>query len=383
MHRRLRLGMVGGGQGAFIGAVHRMAARLDDKFELVAGVFSSDPARAHASAQELHVIPERSYSDYRTMATSEAARADGIDAVAIVTPNYLHYGPARAFLDAGIHVFCEKPMTTSVAQAEDLVAATVRSKCVFGLAHTYSGYPMVRQARAMVSAGELGPIRVIQVEYAQDWLSTALEESGNKQAVWRTDPARSGMGGCVGDIGTHAFHLAEFVTGLRCQAVAAQLTTFVPGRRLDDDAQMMLRLEKGARGSLWASQVAAGHENGLRLRIYGERASLEWVQEHPNHLRVTQLGHAPHVISRGGVGAGGAASQATRLPGGHPEGYIEAFAQLFSDFAALIEIARGSDAHRSDHPLPNSRDGLRGMRFIDAAIASSSADAAWTELEGT
>lgn len=381
MRKRLRLGMVGGGQGAFIGAVHRMAARLDDRFELVAGAFSSDGGRARASAEELHVSDQRSYADYRTMAEQEARRPDRIDAVAIVTPNHLHHGPARVFLDAGIHVFCEKPMTISVAEAQDLVDAAKRTKSVFALAHTYSGYPMVREARALVAAGELGPIRVVQVEYPQEWLSTPLESTGQKQAEWRTDPARSGAGGCVGDIGTHAFHLAEFVTGLRCQAVAAQLSTFVPGRRLDDDAQMMLRFDGAARGLLWASQVAAGHENGLRLRVYGERASLEWIQEHPNQLRIAKLGQAPQIVSRGGAGAGPAAARATRVPSGHPEGYIEAFGQLYRDFAALIEISRGAHGEADEHPLPGALDGLRGMRFIEAAIASSRADAAWTSID--
>jgi predicted dehydrogenase len=372
--------MVGGGQGAFIGAVHRMAARLDDRFELVAGAFSSDPDRAHASAAECHVSRERSYADYKSMVEREVARADRIDAVAIVTPNHLHHGPARAFLDAGIHVFCEKPMTTSVAEAEDLVAAAARSKCVFGLAHTYTGYPMVRQARAMARAGKLGGIRVVQVEYPQEWLATALEQSGQKQALWRTDPTRSGAGGCVGDIGTHAYQIAEFVTGERCEAVAAQLSTFVPGRRLDDDVQVMMRFTNGARGMLWASQVAIGRENGLRLRVYGERASLEWEQEHPNQLRFAEFGKAPQVLSRGGHEIGAAASQATRIPSGHPEGYIEAFAQLYKDFAGLIEAANGAAGGKMDHPLPDAEDGLRGMRFIAAVIASSRADSAWVDL---
>jgi predicted dehydrogenase len=296
------------------------------------------------------------------------------------TTNRWYHAAARAFLDAGIHVFCEKPMTISVAEAQDLFDAAERSNCVFGLAHTYSGYPMVRHARAMVAAGEIGSIRVVQVEYAQEWLSTALESTGQKQAEWRTDPARSGAGGCISDIGTHAFHLAEFVTGLRCEAVAAQLTSFVPGRRLDDDAQMMLRFG-AARGLLWASQVAPGHENGLRLRVYGERGSLEWSQEHPNHLRVAMLGQAPLVISRGGAGARPEAASATRVPSGHPEGYIEAFGQLYRDFAALIEIGRGAEGSAKEHPLPDAADGLRGMRFIAAAIASSRRNAGWTEID--
>lgn len=378
--RRFRLGMVGGGHGAFIGAVHRMAARLDDRFELVAGAFSSDSSRSAASAAEFHVSPDRSYPDYRTMAEREASRSDGIDAVAIVTPNHLHHGPARAFLDAGIHVLCEKPMTTTVAQAEDLAAAVKKSGCIFGLAHTFSCYPMVRHARAMLSNGGLGAVRVIQVEYPQEWLSTPLEATGNKQAEWRTDPRRSGPGGCVGDIGTHAIHLAEFVTGLRCQGLAAQLTTFVKGRRLDDDVNMLLRFTNGARGSLWASQVAIGHENGLRLRVCGERASLEWQQEQPNQLRVTRLGEPPCIISRGGSGAGPEASMATRVPAGHPEGYIEAFAQLYRDFASLIESRRRGKGTDAEHPLPTAADGLRGVRFIEAALASSHNDGAWVSL---
>lgn len=378
--RRFRLGMVGGGHGAFIGAVHRMAARLDDRFELVAGAFSSDSSRGAASAGEFHVSPDRSYPDYRTMAEREASRSDGIDAVAIVTPNHLHHGPARAFLDAGIHVLCEKPMTTTVAQAEDLAAAVKKSGCIFALAHTFSCYPMVRHARAMLGNGELGAIRVIQVEYPQEWLSTALEATGNKQAEWRTDPRRSGPGGCVGDIGTHAIHLAEFVTGLRCQRLTAQLTTFVPGRRLDDDVNMLLRFTNGARGSLWASQVAIGHENGLRLRVCGERAALEWLQEQPNQLRVTRLGEPPCIISRGGSGAGPEAAMATRVPAGHPEGYIEAFAQLYRDFASLIESRRRGKGTDAEHPLPTAADGLRGVRFIEAALASSHNDGAWVSL---
>jgi predicted dehydrogenase len=379
--RRLRLGMVGGGQGAFIGAVHRIAARLDDQFELVAGALSSDRERAHASAAELHIAPERSYDDFRAMATAEAARADGIDVVAIVTPNHLHHDPARAFLDAGIHVICDKPLSRTLAEAEDLAQAVAASGKVFVLTHNYTGYPMVRQAREMIAAGELGPIRLVQAEYPQDWLSTALEETGQKQAAWRTDPERSGAGGCLGDIGTHAFNLAEFVSGLRCESLAAELTTFVRGRRLDDNVQMMLRFAGGARGALWSSQVAPGNENGLRLRVYGEKAGLEWQQEHPNQLRFTVLGETPCILTRGGPGAGPAAAHATRIPAGHPEGYLEGFAQLYRDAAALI---RARQAGREPDPasalLPGVQDGVRGMRFIDAAIRSSQADARWVSL---
>src|SRR5579871_6895658 len=286
-NRRLRLGMVGGGPGAFIGAVHRIAARLDDRYELVAGALSSDAERGRAGARELRIAPDRCYADFRQMATAEAEREDGIDAVAIVTPNDVHYPAAQAFLEAGIHVICDKPVTTTVADAVDLAKLVRRTGLVFGLTHNYTGYPMVRQARQMIADGELGAIRVVQVEYAQDWLATPLEKTGQKQAVWRTDPVQSGQAGCLGDIGTHAFNLAEFVTGLRCEHVAAELSTFVPGRRVDDHVQMLLRFDKGVRGMLWACQVATGNENNLRLRVYGDKAGVEWKQEAPNYLWFT------------------------------------------------------------------------------------------------
>ncbi|MGY0788367.1 Gfo/Idh/MocA family protein [Azospirillum argentinense] len=380
-NRRLRLGMVGGGRGAFIGAVHRIAARLDDRYELRAGALSSDPERCQASGADLFLPPERCYASFAEMARAEAARDDGIDVVSIVTPNHLHHDAAKAFLEAGIHVICDKPLTTTVEDAEDLAAAVERSGLVFALTHNYTGYPMVRQARAMVAAGDLGVLRVVQVEYPQDWLSTRLEESGQKQAEWRTDPARSGIAGCVGDIGTHAFQLAEFVTGLRCTRVAADLTAFVEGRRLDDNAHMMLRFGNGARGMLWASQVAPGHENGLRLRVYGDKGGLEWFQEQPNHLRFSPLGEPPRTITRGGPGSDGAAAHATRIPSGHPEGYLEGFAQIYRDTADLIVARMGGAAAGEQAALvPTVRDGVRGVRFIHAAVESSRRDAAWVEI---
>ncbi|AWJ92777.1 gfo/Idh/MocA family oxidoreductase (plasmid) [Azospirillum baldaniorum] len=380
-NRRLRLGMVGGGRGAFIGAVHRIAARLDDRYELRAGALSSDPERARVSGADLFLPPERCYASFAEMARAEAARDDGIDVVSIVTPNHLHHDAAKAFLEAGIHVICDKPLTTTVEDAEDLAAAVERSGLVFALTHNYTGYPMVRQARAMVAAGDLGALRVVQVEYPQDWLSTRLEESGQKQAQWRTDPARSGIAGCVGDIGTHAFQLAEFVTGLRCTRLAADLTAFVEGRRLDDNAHMMLRFGNGARGMLWASQVAPGHENGLRLRVYGDKGGLEWFQEQPNHLRFSPLGEPPRTITRGGPGSDGAAAHATRIPSGHPEGYLEGFAQIYRDAADLIVARMGGAAAGAPAALvPTVRDGVRGVRFIHAAVESSRRDAAWVEL---
>jgi predicted dehydrogenase len=380
VQRRLRLGMVGGGQGAFIGAVHRLAARMDDRYELVAGALSSDPERARASAAELRIAPERAYGSFAEMAAAEAARDDGIDAVAIVTPNHVHHAAAKAFLEAGIDVICDKPMTTTVADALDLVRMVERTGLVFGLTHNYTGYPMVRQARAMIAAGELGEIRVVQVEYPQDWLTTRLEETGQKQAGWRTDPARSGAGGCIGDIGTHAFNLAAFATGLELESLCADLTTFVEGRRLDDNCHILLRYAGGARGMLWSSQVAPGNENALRLRVYGTRAGLAWEQEQPNHLQVTPLGEAPRLITRGGAGSGPSAGRVTRIPPGHPEGYLEGFANLYSDLAELIAARR---AGRAPDPaallVPTVQDGAKGVQFIAAAVESSHRGGVWTD----
>jgi predicted dehydrogenase len=379
--RRLRLGMVGGGRGAFIGAVHRLAARMDDRYELVAGALSAEPARAAASAADLHIAPGRSYASFAEMARAEVERPDGIDVVAIVTPNHLHAAPARAFLDAGIHVICDKPLTSTLEDALALEHAAQASGRIFGLTHNYTGYPLVRQAREMVAAGELGEIRVVQVEYAQDWLTTKLEDSGQKQAAWRTDPARSGAAGSVGDIGTHAFNLAEFVSGLATESLAADLTSFVPGRLLDDNAAMLLRFAGGGRGALWCSQVAVGNENGLRLRVYGSKGGLEWAQEQPNALQVTPFGEPPRVIRRAGNGASAVAGHASRIPAGHPEGYLEAFAQLYRDLAEQItaRIER-----RAPDPasllVPGIAEGVRGMRFITAAVASSRAGAGWTKV---
>ena len=378
--RRLRLGMVGGGPGAFIGAVHRIAARLDDRYELVAGALSSDAERGRAGSRELRIAPERCYADFRQMATAEATREDGIDAVAIVTPNDVHYPAAKAFLEAGIHVICDKPVTTTVQDAVDLAKMVKRTGLVFGLTHNYTGYPMVRQARQMIADGELGAIRVVQVEYVQDWLATPLERTGQKQAVWRTDPAQSGAG-CLGDIGTHAFNLAEFVTGLRCERIAAELSTFVPGRRVDDNVQMLLRFDKGVRGMLWSSQVAPGNENNLRLRVYGEKAGLEWGQEDPNYLSFRPLGMAPLLIRRGGPAATPVAAHASRIPSGHPEGYLEAFAQLYTDLAEQIAAKiEGREAKAGSLLVPSVEDGVAEMRFIAAAIESSKKDAAWVAL---
>ena len=379
--RRLRLGMVGGGRGAFIGGVHRIAARIDDRYELVAGALASDPQRAVDSAADLLIPADRAYETFEKMASAEAARADGIDVVSIVTPNHVHHAAAKAFLDVGIHVICDKPLTTTLDQALDLEAAVAKSGRIFALTHNYTGYPMVRQAREMVAAGALGRIRVVQAEYPQDWLSTKLEDSGLKQAEWRTDPARSGPAGCVGDIGTHAYNLACFISCLKGTEVSADLHTFVDGRRLDDNAHMMLRFDGGAKGMLWASQVAPGNENALKVRIYGEKGGLEWAQENPNYLTFIPLGEPPRLITRGGAGAGDAAAHATRIPPGHPEGYLEGFAQIYTDTAEQI-CARieNRDPDASALLVPGIADGVAGVRFIGAAVASSAAGAVWKPL---
>src|SRR5262245_2784682 len=378
--RRIRLGMVGGGQGAFIGAVHRIAARMDDNYTLVAGALSGDPGRAKASAAELGLDPARSYDSYETMAAAESRRSDGVEAVAIVTPNHLHEPIARAFLNAGIHVICDKPLAISVGQAKGLQELTRKTGLIFAVTYNYSGYPMVRQAEAMVAAGELGDIRVVQVEYPQGWLATRLEESGQKQAAWRTDPAQSGIGGSIGDIGTHAFQLAEFVSRLEASELLADLTTFVSGRRLDDNAEVLLRFGNGARGMLWASQVAVGCENGLKLRVFGTKGGLEWAQENPNLLLFAPLGEAQRLITRGGAGAGLAAARVTRTPFGHPEGYLEAFGNIYAEVARAIRAARRGSKPDPDSFFPTVDDGARGVAFVAAAVESSKAGGKWVKL---
>lgn len=374
----IRLGMVGGGEGAFIGQVHRIAARLDGHFALIAGALSSTPERAAASGAALGLAPDRTYADYRAMARREARLKDGIEAVAIVTPNHLHAPVAREFLRRGIHVICDKPLTGTLAEAKRLQKAAEKAQALFVLTHNYTGYPMVRQARAMVAAGDLGDLRVVQVEYPQDWLAHDLP--GNKQADWRTDPAQSGAGGSLGDIGTHGWNLLRFVTGLRLEALAADTHRFVPGRQLDDNAHVMLRFEGGARGMLWCSQVAAGQENGLRLRIFGTKAGLEWFQEMPNQLMFTPLGGRQERLTRGGAGLSDAAARMTRIPAGHPEGFLEAFANLYAEAAAAIR------AHRRGEPLPEGvifptlADGVEGVAFVEACVRSARRNSAWVRL---
>jgi len=381
MTKRIRLGMVGGGKDAFIGAVHRIAARIDGEFDLVAGALSSTPEKARDSGAALGLEPDRCYDSFEAMAEAEAARPDGIEAVSIVTPNHVHGPAAKAFLSRGIHVICDKPLTATMAQAEDLAAAIRHAKSLFILTHNYTGYPMIRQAREMVAAGDLGALRVVQVEYPQDWLTEAAEQSGeNKQAEWRTDPERSGAGGSVGDIGSHAHNLACFVAGDRVEKLAADLQAFVPGRRVDDNAHVLLRFAGGARGMLWCSQVAPGNENALRLRVYGEKGGLEWSQEDPNYLWFTPFGEPKRLLTRGGSGAQAAASAVTRTPGGHPEGYLEGFANIYAGAAQAIRAARDGRRDPVLDVLPGLEAGLEGMRFIDACVRSSQQDAAWVAL---
>jgi predicted dehydrogenase len=378
---RIRLGMVGGGQGAFIGAVHRIGSRMDDQYELVAGALSSDPKRAVASGLELGLGKDRSYASYEEMANREAQLNDGIEAVAIVTPNHMHFPVAKAFLQRGIHVICDKPLTATLKEAKKLVELAEKSGAVFVLTHNYTGYPMIRQAREMVQKGELGTIQLIHAEYVQDWLTTNIEKSGQKQAEWRTDPARSGAGGAVGDIGTHAYNLACFVSGLDAESIAADLSSFVKGRKLDDNVHVMLRYPNGARGMIWASQVAPGNENHLLLRIHGTKAGLEWQQQDPNYLWFKPFGQPKQLITRGGAGAGPAAARVTRVPPGHPEGYLEGFANIYKEAAAAILAARGGKKPDKAVVYPTVQDGLKGVAFVDACVRSSNRNAAWVKLQ--
>ena len=374
---RIRLGMVGGGNDAFIGGVHRFASRLDDRYELVAGALSSTPQKARASGAVLGLDPARTYDDFKEMAIREARLKVGIEAVAIVTPNHVHYAAAREFLKRGIHVICDKPLTSTLPEARKLVKAAERSSALFVLTHNYTGYPLIRQAREMIANGELGDIRVVNVEYAQDWLT---QDDDSKQAAWRTDPAQSGLGGATGDIGTHAFNLAGFVTGLKLERLAADLQSFVSGRALDDNGHVMLRYAGGARGLLWCSQVAPGNENGLRLRVYGGKGGLEWAQENPNQLWFTPFGEPKRLLTRGGAGTGPSAARMCRIPPGHPEGYLEGFANIYSEAAIAIEAHRTGAPVPAEVQFPTVQDGLEGVQFVDACVRSSKRDGAWVGL---
>lgn len=382
--RPIRLGMVGGGVGAFIGAVHRIAARIDGEFELVAGALSSTPEKAEASGRALGLDPSRVYSDFRQMAIREAKLKDGIEAVAIVTPNHMHFAPAKEFLTRGIHVICDKPLTSTLGDARKLKEIAEKSDALFVLTHNYTGYPMVRQAREMVAEGLLGDIRLVQMEYPQDWLTEAIEQDGQKQAAWRTDPTKSGAGGSTGDIGTHAYNLGAFVSGLELQELAADLDSFVPGRALDDNAHVMMRFKEKngvrAKGMLWCSQVAPGHENGLKVRVYGTKGGLEWVQADPNYLWFTPYGEPKRLITRGGAGSGAAAARITRIPSGHPEGYLEGFANIYAEAARAIYAKRKGEAVDAAVTYPTLDDGIKGMLFVDACVKSSKKNGAWVKV---
>ena len=375
----IRLGMVGGGNEAFIGAVHRIASRIDGRFQLVAGALSSTPEKSQDSGQALGLDPARTYDDFKAMAIREARLKDGIEAVAIVTPNHVHYAAAREFLKRGIHVICDKPLTSTMTDAKKLAKAAEDSDALFVLTHNYTGYPLIRQAREMVADGKIGAIRVVQVEYAQDWLTKAEDF---KQAAWRTDPARSGAGGSTGDIGTHAFNLASFVTGLETESLAADLQAFVSGRQLDDNAHVMLRFAGGARGMLWCSQVAQGNENGLRLRVYGDKGGLEWAQENPNQLWFTPYGEPKQLLTRGGAATTEAATRVTRIPAGHPEGYLEGFATIYREAADAICAHRSGTPVAKDVIYPTIEDGMKGMQFVDACVRSSKRNGARVSLAG-
>ncbi len=381
---RLRMGLVGGGKGAFIGAVHRIAAELDGRIELVCGAFSSDPSRSKRFGQELYDLPpNRSYGTFNEMVTEELrlSTEERMHFVVIATPNHLHFPVAESSLQAGFHVVSDKPVTFDLGEARTLRALAAEKDLLFGLTHNYTGYPMVKEARELIRTGALGSIRRVIVEYIQGWLAERLETQGNKQAIWRTDPRFSGSAGCMGDIGTHGENLLEYVTGLEIDSLCADLTTFVPGRLLEDDGNVLLRFSNGARGALLASQIAVGEENGLKLRVYGERAGLEWAQTDPNSLVVRWPDRPFEVRRTGGPGVSEAATAATRLPAGHPEGFLEAFALLYRNFAAALEARlAGRDPTSEELDFPTIDDGVRGMAFIDAVVDSSKRGGVWTDF---
>jgi len=387
LQRKLRMGMVGGGRGAFIGAVHRMAAELDGQIELVCGAFSSDPKKSRLSGADYYLSPNRCYGSYDEMFACEQALPDGerMDFVTIVTPNYLHYPVAKAALDHGFHVVCDKPMTFDLREALQLAKEVQKSGLLFGLTHNYTGYPLVKEARALVKTGALGKIRKVVVEYPQGWLAAALEKSGQKQADWRTDPKRAGASCCMGDIGTHADNLTTYITGLKLDAVCAELTTFVKGRPLDDDGNVLLRYKGGARGVLYASQVSIDEENGLRIRVYGDKGGLEWAQEEPNTLLLKWPDRPRHVVRAGANYEGrlsAAALAACRLPAGHPEGFLEAFANVYRGYASALRAKlEGRKPRATDLDFPGVEDGVRGMAFVEAVVASSKKGARWVQVK--
>ena len=381
MDRKIRIGMVGGGKNAFIGGVHRIALRLDGYYELVAGSFSSNFDNSKETGKDLGLAKDRIYETYHEMAEKESARSDGIDVVAIVTPNHLHIPIAKIFAEKGIHIICDKPLALSSEEAINLKNIVESKKLIFALTHNYTGYPMVRHARSLIQKGDLGSIRVIQAEYPQDWLTTKAEDSGLKQAEWRTDPKRSGDGGCIGDIGTHAFNLIRFITGLEVDELSADIHTFVKGRLLDDNAQIMLRFKGGAKGAIWSSQVAVGNENNLKIRVFGENGGLEWRQEDPNYLYYTKFGHPTQRVTRGSASASEEANNVTRVPPGHPEGYLEGFANIYSDVCkSLFAQINNQNYDQSNDCYPTIYDGVEGMRFIETVLESSKNNSKWVRF---
>ena len=381
MDRRMRIGMVGGGKDAFIGGVHRIALRLDGNYELVAGSFSSNFDNSKETGKDLGLAEDRIYETYQEMAEKESARSDGIHVVAIVTPNHLHVPIAKIFAEKGIHIICDKPLALSSEEAIALKNIVENNKIIFALTHNYTGYPMVRHARSLIQKNDLGSIRVVQAEYPQDWLTTKAEDSGLKQAEWRTDPKRSGDGGCIGDIGTHAFNLIRFITGLEVDELSADIHTFVKGRLLDDNAQIMLRFKGGAKGAIWSSQVAVGNENNLKIRVFGENGGLEWRQEDPNYLYYTKFGHPTQKITRGSGSASEEANDVTRIPPGHPEGYLEGFANIYSDvYKRLFAQTNNQNYDQSNDCYPNIYDGVEGMRFIETVLESNNNNSKWVEF---
>ena len=381
MNRKIRIGMVGGGKNAFIGGVHRIALRLDGYYELVAGSFSSNFDNSKETGKDLGLAEDRIYETYHEMAEKESARSDGIDVVAIVTPNHLHIPIAKIFAEKGIHIICDKPLALSSEEAINLKNIVESKKLIFALTHNYTGYPMVRHARSLIQKGDLGSIRVIQAEYPQDWLTTKAEDSGLKQAEWRTDPKRSGGGGCIGDIGTHAFNLIRFITGLEVDELSADIHTFVKGRLLDDNAQIMLRFKGGAKGAIWSSQVAVGNENNLKIRVFGENGGLEWRQEDPNYLYYTKFGHPTQRVTRGSASASEEANNVTRVPPGHPEGYLEGFANIYSDVCkSLFAQINNQNYDQSNDCYPTIYDGVEGMRFIETVLESSKNNSKWVRF---
>jgi len=386
MSRKIRYGMVGGGRGAFIGAVHRIAAQIDGQIELVCGAFSSDPEKSKASGADLFLPPDRCYGSFEEMIKAEARRPEGerMDFVAIVTPNHMHFPPAKMALEHGFHVLSDKPATFNLAEAKKLGELVKKSGLLYGLTHNYTGYPLIKQARDMVASGALGKIRKVVVEYPQGWLATRLEESGQKQASWRTDPKRSGAAGSIGDIGTHAENLAEYVTGLQISELAADITAFVKGRKLDDDGNVLLRFKGGAKGVLHCSQISVGEENNLNIRVYGEKGGREWHQNEPNTLLVKWLDQPMQVYRTANGYLSAAALAAGRTPPAHPEGYLEAFANIYKNFALAIRARLEKRKLPKDDPaldFPTIKDGIRGMAFIEAVVASSKKNAAWTKLD--